>query len=836
MYFPKRYLTLAVTLAMVGCGSDSSDSGIPQNPPADVEKITITAIDGYLKKALVKTSDCKTLLGETDSNGQLTINRAQALGGVCVETTPETFDLGREAHVQNGYTLRAPEGSEYVTPITSLVVDQMEADKNLTQEEAEQAIVEAVSQGDSSVSEDILFGDYTNNEESTEAQAVELLAETLVDMDESGSSDEMSVEQKLSVVEDVSTEIVEQVEDNGGDLPPDFAPVVDENGNVTPNYKPKSVLLEAPASQEYLVPAYSYIELEPTDVASWFVDENGDSLRYSINIESTQEVSSEPPKLETPTFNHIYLEGNTIKGVLVSGGEFKVRVYAHDESTMSLPVTYMINSVSENLAPVLDTSVALQIEDDLAALEFTANETITENTAISITGLFDDPEGGELSYEVEHATYADIEIVNETLVFNGVFNEGDVGGNELNISAFDKAMEASSVIVSFDVSEPEVENTPPEVDNDLETIYQTNILDWTIVEGEELLATFEAPPLFSDADGDELTYHAASSLEFESVHKTPTGFEVNVSDTGRVSFSGTVPRAGDGETVTVVALDGKSGTSVSFALPTIQEGESTSPVDDPTALQDKVWYFVEYGSYDYGEGFHSQDKNWCEGVYFDSSSQQVYWTIRTEAAATECTGFDYRDASQFEVVGSYTVDENGLVANYGDEESYLFSAVTEHSEMGADIISLRHNVHGRPLSELVTWIAHLSPTKAQFPLAYTYVEGEGIDAGEVYITQVAGSYVEVDVEHNDNSSVGSADHQASVKIKDTSCTLLRDYYYDFVMNTNDKSTAGQCFDVDSNAIVTFNTELSASDVNSVIGKAKNGTEPSVMLNITRQAL
>lgn len=843
MKFNKRYLALAVAIGLTGCGSDDSSSSNPQNgnppsgnPPVEQppsgETVTITAIDGYLQNAKVYTSDCKTFLDVTDEKGELTVEASQVAGGVCVVTTPETFDTGRETLVEKGYTLRAPEGSEYVTPITTLVSEQM--DEGLSQEEAEQSVIEAVSQGDSTVDEGILFGDYTESS-STEAESIELLAETLVDMQEDEVDKNMSVEQKLNVVEDVSTEIVNEVVDNNGELPEDFAPVVSDDGSVDRNYKPISVLEVPPAPQHYEFALGDHEFIKVLDVSTWFTDADGDLMTYSIDVESTQAVDTTVPTENTPDKNRIYLDGTNIMGVLVTGGEFKVRVYAHDESTKSEPVTYVIYSEVPNEPPSINLDIAIQIESDLASFNFTANETLEDGTFANIEGLFLDPEGGDLTYVLDHNTHADIKIEYPNLVFSGTFNEGDVGTKAVSISALDEGMAYAEVEIEFNVAEPLVENTAPVMDDDAYLVIKQQIDQTGLTEGRAVTGSIDASALFSDPDGDELKYEAISTLEFNGDDKN-TGFKVHISDDAQVTFTGVIPRSGDGEDLTIIALDGKDTSYATFELPLIASGEVENPVGNPEALEDKVWFFVEYGSA-YGNGHYNREKNWCEGVYFDSETSQMYWSKRSILNQTACTAFNYQDPSMFEAVGTYTLSDTGILVNFdGEENAFHYQATKMHNELGESVISLQQNIQGYPLNELETWIAQLSPSEAQFPLQYEYTVDGGIDAGAMFVTEFDdGRYVEIDVEHN---SGATTDHQASIKLKNVQCDEITKRFEPFVMNTNNETVQGACMDNtnngDTRAIITFNTDLSESDVNSVIGKRHNGTKPNIMLNITRK--
>lgn len=571
----KKHLSLAIMSALiVGCSDSGSATSQPSNPqPATY---TIKAIDGYLQNAHVYGGEnCTELLGLTDSNGELSIEDKYRSSVLCVEAVAGiTFDTGRQSLVEDTFSLKAPASSDVVTPMTDLVVEQMEQDETLTLEEAQQNVVVAVSPDpDTPVSEEILFGDYTQ-EDSVEADAVELLAETLVDT-ETKSSKDLTIEEKLQITESVSDNIVSEIEDKG-ELPEHYAPVVDDDGGVTSNYKPvqNPDYPSFPTVQEYEVLPGTPATLDTVYVGDWFIDENNDTLIYSVDAElNGKRVGKTPLTGETPTENTIYLnESNEIVGALVEAGTYTIYVYASDSKTKSLPVTYQAIATTPNRAPVLVEDVQNQVQLTLTEQEMYANEAVQE--AISIEGLFDDPDGDALTYEVDHQTNAKLKVENNELVFSGAFNGDDVGTQTITITAFDGLNEHVDASFSFTVLPAKVVNHPPQYSTDEYHVLQAQMNNWDLTEGEEVTYSLDVKNLFSDLDGDALLYMVESTLHYEKGTLNKTAFQSHISDDLMITFSGKLPRSGDDETLAVIASDSLEERMAPFTFPTIKPNDN----------------------------------------------------------------------------------------------------------------------------------------------------------------------------------------------------------------------------------------------------------------------
>lgn len=147
-------LLIAATLGSVltACGgSDNNDSPIPPTPPPPPATITLDGkvADGYLVGARVcvdlnenKVCDDGEPSATTGAGGNFSITDAtqQQLDTypLVVEVTVGTVDEDTGEAITKGYTLSAPAGYEFVSPLTTMV--QGEVEQGSSEEDAEAAI------------------------------------------------------------------------------------------------------------------------------------------------------------------------------------------------------------------------------------------------------------------------------------------------------------------------------------------------------------------------------------------------------------------------------------------------------------------------------------------------------------------------------------------------------------------------------------------------------------------------------------------------------------------------------------------------------------------------
>ena len=168
------------------------------------------------------------------------------------------------------------------------------ADSELTQEQAEEKVVDSVTSSGLTASQELIFGDYIADD-SEQAQALNAIGETLVD------NSELTIEQQLELTEAVAVEAQAIIVDPLQEID-DFSPIVDvpTDGNpitVTPNSRPvdnKNGVLESIT----LEPSGVWVELE---TSTYFQDADNDELSYQSK-QLTNELNA--LVMYRPTGNH----------------------------------------------------------------------------------------------------------------------------------------------------------------------------------------------------------------------------------------------------------------------------------------------------------------------------------------------------------------------------------------------------------------------------------------------------------------------------------------------------------------------------------------------------
>ncbi|MEZ8604987.1 putative Ig domain-containing protein [Vibrio splendidus] len=559
------FLAAAITLALSGCGSDDSNHSnpTPTNPtPAPepvLEQITITAIDGYLYNAEVYIGDnCDTYKGSTDQNGQLTLDLSDEIidQKVCITAIPsETIDMTRGLVVDE-FTLAAPSVPEsadepvIVSPMTNLVVKQIEnAAENgteMTQEEAEQAVVESFNTNEDVVytSEDI-FGDYVAvaegaGEEAEKAKAVNVVGETLVDND-----DVLDVEDQLSVVSDISQETSDIIADETQELSDDYSPIVHtgENGyeGIETNHRP-SVNLEFSQPE-----AFELGESVSYDLSALFSDQDtSDVLTYSVDAQDKAGA---------------LIEGSTLTITPTEAGDHIVLAYASDAVSRSYPLFIEVETFTPNTAPVLNEQNTVQ--SDLDTLNLTATQRVDER--VSINDLFIDADNDVLTYDVTDVTGNGLSINadNESAELHIIGTPEQEGTFTFNVTADDGSH--SSVSTELNLNVAEAPNATPELNEKEQQRIADELTELNLQVGIAINSNISLDQLFTDDD--VLTLTAQNTIE---------GVDTTIHDS-TLTLTGTPESSGDAN-LTIFADDGANSELASFIVPVAEE-DSSEPID-----------------------------------------------------------------------------------------------------------------------------------------------------------------------------------------------------------------------------------------------------------------
>ena len=571
-------LAASVAFALTGCGGSDGDSS-----GATPGGVVITAIDGYLQHAevwvdtdndLLLDEGADTKLSElTNASGQYTLPNEHKDKAIFIKAVAnQTIDSTRGL-VASDFVIAATAGSTVINPMTNMVVEQLAGDNTLTQEEAEQNVVDSITIPDSeaeglNVDADLIFGDYiaSTNED---ASALNAIGETLVD----NADLDLTPEQQLDLAETVAN----QTDDMTDKEREEYAPVVTppQNGNdlvVEPNNRPVH-------------------------------DQEDDHL-------------------------------DTVK---------------LDQGATWTPINVALHFSDKEDAPVHDDAAVLNYE--LKELDGNNSNalTITDGVITKASGTMD--RAGTFQYQI--------------------FAEDKDGALSYPLN------------LTVEVIAP---NQAPEEDETVQAELQKDVYGWTIISQEELSETLTISGLFSDADGDDLTYTVRTSLEKNKDNKD-SGFTASIDANDTISFSGTVPHtaAKDMEHLYIYADDGINPAEiVTLKFPEIKAGAAPEPTPSEHVLEDQFLHFVEHG-----DGDRDYMSAWCDTVYLDSKTKVMYWNIRTDNNNWECTS---EDLSLFEAGPTYTVNADKTISFdgmtldvisediYGDNLDHYFVSLDENGD------------------------------------------------------------------------------------------------------------------------------------------------------------
>ncbi|MGR5460632.1 putative Ig domain-containing protein [Vibrio alfacsensis] len=433
-------LAASVAIALTGCGG--SDDG---SKPVEARGIVITAIDGYLHNAEIWVDKDGNLANGcelnteivTNEDGKATISKADFAGmNVCIKAVAgKTIDNDRGL-VAKGFDLASPasEGNNIiVNPMTNMVIEQMSANSELTQEQAEEKVVASISTSITGADSAMIFGDYLANS-SNEAKALKVIGETLVD------NNELDIETQLAISTEVATETSNIIENSPEDLD-NYAPVVDVTDGVV-TVKPNSRPVASTIAPVEMIFGDAWQTIDVTDK---FSDVDGDKLTYSmIELKGNS--------------NGLRIDANTgvISGTPSKAGQFLYQVFAEDEhGSLSYPTNLQVTITTPNSAPTVEQSVESILKDTFAEERFTQGQEIV-GAVYDVTGLFKDADGDKLTYGVAGAPAG----VNVTLTADELMITGTPstsGSFTITLSATDGVHEqAAETTITLTVEEAKV--------------------------------------------------------------------------------------------------------------------------------------------------------------------------------------------------------------------------------------------------------------------------------------------------------------------------------------------------------------------------------------------
>ncbi|NRD71770.1 hypothetical protein HQQ94_00575 [Shewanella sp. VB17] len=378
----KRISLLAASIALIltGCGgSDGDDSGTKKNTGSGAitpSAYQVTAIDGYLENATVYVGEqCKTLIGKTDQQGKISIANEHKQKPVCVMAKKgETIDATR-GDITKDFILKAPAGYDVVNPMTNMVMESLSADGNVSQQEAEQAVIDLLAGLGLNISEKDVFGDYlAANEEIN--KVLNAVGESLVDLDTAGQ--DVSIEDKVKFMQSLMLLIQDQLDDLEH-----FSPAIDFSAEgipqVSKNNRPSMILVNAhnDLMSQFIVGGEV---IQPIYVADYFEDKDGEPLTYALEG-APENLLFATDKLAGLSIN----EQGIISGSIDKEGDFSYRFYAIDEhGAMSYPIYFDVDVDDDNIMmkPAVSKFFLDSYNEDLSHMSTIQGEVVNERLFI----------------------------------------------------------------------------------------------------------------------------------------------------------------------------------------------------------------------------------------------------------------------------------------------------------------------------------------------------------------------------------------------------------------------------------------------------------------------
>ncbi|MGF1693881.1 hypothetical protein [Photobacterium kagoshimensis] len=517
--------SLAAALTLSGCGGGDSDSG--SNPGGNTGKppitgpvvggVVITTIDGYLKNALVCSdknangrcdadeviTDINNKLVLTNEKGQLDIEVEKSVeeaikkapivvkvlepfkdysaDGFAIEPGIYTVDMDQPYQAMGkNVEFRAPAGSAIATPLTDLIVAEMESGSDQATAEANVQAMLSDLKGEDTGLEIDLYADYINTKEDTAASDAEkqlatklhktaqILTETQHQADDSIDLDE--------VAEQVVTEAVTAVNDATTDElnDPDFkpvVPVVEENGEI----KPKPVIINYQASVNediynnlnneldsfYIEAGQNFEHTMTASASGLFVDKDqATSPDVSLSQKSIDELKAKGIHAEVSAPNNV-IQITSLNGA--PAGTYYLELEATDldkdgnkVGTVTTLLKFEIHTF--NTVPVVNDKRLAALQSEFTQLALQEGQNVGY-IVLDISNIFSDEDGDALTYAFsDNVTGLKYAVLNTNVTITGT---PLVSGNvDITISATDDDKNQAKATIKLSIAEKPVTNNP----------------------------------------------------------------------------------------------------------------------------------------------------------------------------------------------------------------------------------------------------------------------------------------------------------------------------------------------------------------------------------------
>ncbi|WP_394167658.1 hypothetical protein [Photobacterium piscicola] len=535
MQFKKSLLATALlsVLTLSGCNSGGSDT-----------VTSTTAINSSfpnVKMCLTSNPiacDNDGVITNKDGIGQLVITEQDKNKTILVKA--------------DGHTFSAPATSTFVTPITTLVINEMKANKNMTVADAQAAIKEKFADFTTKNPKIDIFGN------SAKSAVLDKIVNALEDT---------SVNYNSIDIADLVNKAMDESETST------FVPVIQKGGSTENIEQPQ---LSQAAKKIKLQTLKIEDQIQPIDLKTLFIL-NGDNSALTYDVEGM------PQSLTN--------KDNTIKGAITLAGTFSINVVANNNGALSQPVMlkFKVIPIVPNTPPTVIKAGQTELQNDTNSLKLTQGESIGDDVTYAISDLFNDVDGDQLtitptfkSTKTNTSNGITVTRKGEQLVLSGTPAKADE--MTLTISANDGVNKQSAIAtikLKVTVVTP---NAVPTLIKDGQTELQSNTDSLQLTQGMPIGddVTYAISDLFNDVDGDQLTI----TPTFKST-KTNTSNGITVTQqNGDLILSGT-PINADEMTLTISANDGINAQSAKATITfNIAEGVKPEPVKPVTPSGD----------------------------------------------------------------------------------------------------------------------------------------------------------------------------------------------------------------------------------------------------------
>ncbi|CDT61852.1 hypothetical protein [Vibrio coralliirubri] len=503
----------------------------------------------------------------------------------------------------------------------------------------------------------------------------------------------------------------------------------------------------------------------------------------------------------------------------------------------------------DDLDPVVVTNNKLVVITSVLETEQGKIPTLEENGSSSnivldITGLFVDKDQTTITPVVTHnipaASGIVVTLTDNTLTLFASDYINASGDFEVTLTAEDKNLipeVVGSAIVTFNVK-IEAANQAPTVDYTEYDALQAEINNWQLEVGVPFEQTINIVNLFTDKDGDIVSYRTGA-LTIPGLVVSP---QEGTNPIITVSGTPTKATAADAsEAFMVGGVDNEGAAAYQeMLMPGVAEG--TLPKPDLHPLEGKTWYMLEHGDSN-GENEQNYASIWCDSIKFEDGI--VLGNVRSIANKTSCSAADTQtENATYEVIdgklfATFEFEEDGqdLVETFQVE---LFEDADDIST-GAKTIIHRIKDSTEDSAERYTYFSNktdiekrINVTSEMGPDARYFTAYLPAEQDLTYNLGTIGLALNENFNPNDSDAM-DAGLSFDVPNNDFTCETVKEFFSGFYFTGEDigevksreyNGTPIECYTNEENGVnyasVDFDLPaLTVNNVYSVIGKVKN---------------